>query len=156
MSNTFRADLSRIEERLHGKLERICRESANAVYNEMSSGGKFSPGTPIDTGAHRQHWDAGVGDLPAGGDAGGAADARVVAAISAFQPGETLFVTNNGPAIRRLEFGFIGTDALGRYYIGFGPKSVNGRSSQAPDGFVRPAAEAFPQIVAEVVASQQA
>lgn len=154
MSDRFRADLDRIKANLHGTLAKVCRESATVAYNEMSSGGKYSPGTPIDEGTARQHWDAAIGDLPAGGDAGGSADARVVAAIAAFEPGETLFVTNNAPYIRRLEFGFIGTDALGRYYIGFGPKSVNGRSSQAPDGFVRPAAEAFPQIVAEVVASQ--
>ncbi len=77
-------------------------------------------------------------------------------------PGEVLYVTNNAPYIRRLEFGFQGKydnashhadDGRGRYYIGFGPKSVNGRSSQAPDGFIRVAAAAIQPIVDEVAAS---
>ncbi len=128
--NDFRADLSKIADKIHGKTTELCRGTARVLYNEMSTGGKVSPGTPIKTGFHRRHWDAQVGGIPAMGE--GDADARVEAAIEGFEPGETLYTTNNGPAIRRLEF--------------------DGWSMQAPDGFVRPTAEAIQPIVEEVAA----
>lgn len=148
--DTFAKDLSGIAERLKGKAEQLCRQSARVLYNEMSSGGRYSPGTPIDTGNARNSWSAAIGVIPEGN--GGDAAAQVESVITDFALGETLVVANNAPYIRRLEYGFIGEDALGRYYAGFGPKSVNGRSSQAPDGFVRPAVEAWGLIVDEVAA----
>jgi hypothetical protein len=122
----------RAKERLQRAAEQLVRGSARRIYAEMSSGGQFSPGTPIDIGFHRSHWDAKVGSLPDGGPAGseGAAEQRVEDAVAGFLPGEILYLTNNGPAIRRLEF-----DAW---------------STQAPDGFVRPAVEAWQQIVSQV------
>lgn len=154
-------ELERLLKRAAEKTKSVPREllqrAALAIANEMMTGGRHSPGTPIDTGFHRSHWDAAVGALPAGGNAGDQSTAatRVLTAIREFGPGEILYISNNGPAIRRLEFGFTGTDAAGRYYAGFGPRSVKGRSSQAPDGFIRPAAEAWSQIVAEVAADME-
>lgn len=128
----YRARFEELKGVIADRARRLKQGSARVLYNEMSSGGKYSPGTPIDTGFHRWHWDAAVGGAPSGGSAGSqaAADARVEAAVEAFGDAETLTVTNNGPAIRRLEF--------------------DSWSQQAPDGFVRPAAEAIQQIVDEV------
>jgi hypothetical protein len=135
MSESFKRRLGEFTTLIEERAKLAIRGTARELYNEMSSGGQFSPGTPIDTGFHRWHWDASVGAIPAGGNAGseGAAAERVEGAIADFDVGDTLFITNNGPAIRRLEF-----DAW---------------STQAPDGFVRPAIEAGPQIVEKVVAS---
>lgn len=147
--------LKRAAEKAETAPRDILQGAAVALANEMMTGGDHSPGTPIDDGFHRSHWDAAIGTVPAGVKAAdpGAAAGRVLEAILEFEPGKILYITNNGPAIRRLEFGFTGTDALGRHYAGFGPRSVKGRSSQAPDGFIRPAAEAWSQIVAKVAAN---
>lgn len=143
---TFAKDLSGIGERLKGKAEQLCRQSARVLYNEMSSGGRYSPGTPIADpslwihprphtgGFARGSWAARVGDVPdAGpGDAVGA-DAQVDGVIGEVKVGETLYVANRAPYIRRLEY--------------------DAHSTQAPDGFVRPAVEAWGLIVDEVAAS---
>lgn len=135
----FRASLAKVGEAIHAKATLLVRGTAQTLANEMISGGRYSPGTPIDTGFHRSHWDASVGSLPQMGSVGGedspnpeGATARVDRTIEYLDPGETLYLANNGPAIRRLEF-----DAW---------------SNQAPDGFVRPAAEAIQLIVDEVAA----
>lgn len=144
--DTFAKDLSGIADRLHGKAERLCRSSARVLYNEMSSGGRYSPGTPIadpslwiDPRPHvggfaRGSWAAsteGVPDAGAGDIVG--ADAQVGGVIGALKVGETLTVANRAPYIRRLEY--------------------DAHSTQAPDGFVRPAVEAWGLIVDEVVVS---
>lgn len=133
-------------------LRRLVQGTAMTLYNEMSSGGRYSPGTPVGNpslwknpapkgyvgGFHRASWDAAIGSLPQGAvvDKGNptpgiaAADAQVTGVVASLEPGQTLYATNNGPGIRRLEF--------------------TGWSSQAPDGFVRPAAEAIQPIADEV------
>lgn len=131
----LRVQMARIRADLADRSRQVVQGSARVLFNEMSSGGNYSPGTPIDTGFHRSHWNAAIGAIPDGGAATtpGEAAARVDGAISDFAPGDALFITNNGPAIRRLEF--------------------DGWSQQAPDGFIRPATEAIQQIVDEVVAA---
>lgn len=132
----FRAELRRLEALIHDRARAFVQTTARTLANEMMTGGRHSPGTPIDTGFHRSHWDAAVGALPAGGSVGGlgapdpsGAALRVDEAIAAMEPGDQLFIANNGPAIRRLEF--------------------DGHSKQAPSGFVRPAAEAIQAIADE-------
>ena len=130
---TVRADFAtRWSELLKRRGQLLVRGVAQTLANEISSGGKYSPGTPIDKGFHRASWDAAIGSVPAGGSAGtpGAALARMEEQALALEVGQTLYLTNDGPAIRRLEF--------------------DGWSQQAPDGFVRPAARAIQQIVDEV------
>ncbi len=132
--SVFKADLSRIQEKIHGKSQQLVRKVGQTLYNEMSSGGKYSPGTPIDTGFARGSWAANIG-TPAAGSPGNEATAiaQVTGVVDSMNPGEVLYVTNNAPYIRRLEF--------------------NGHSKQAPDGFIRVAAAAIQPIVDEVAAS---
>lgn len=146
-SEAFRADLSRIEASVRDKMRQLVQGTARVLYNEMSSGGKYSPGTPIGDpslwsrpappgyvgGRARGSWNAEVGTVPEAGPGDAeSADAQVEAAIAEFEPGDTLYTALTVPYARRLEF--------------------DGWSQQAPDGFVRPAAEALELIVAEVAA----
>jgi hypothetical protein len=114
----------------NGKL--LVQGVAQTLANEIHSGGKHSPGTPIRTGFHRANWDAAIDTVPAGGTAGtpGESLARMHDVAAQLTVGETWTAANSGPAIGRLEF--------------------DGWSPQAPDGFVRPAARAIQQIVDEV------
>lgn len=137
---SFKAELDRlVREKVTERADKLVRGVARTLANEMSLGGTYSPGTPVKTGFHRSHWDAEVGALPAGGSVGGkespdpfAAHERMHQAIDELKTGETLYMTNNAPGIRRLEF--------------------DGWSLQAPDGFVRVAAAAIQPITDEVAA----
>jgi len=146
MKDTFAVDLRGILTQLQGKAETLCRQSAQVLFNEMSSGGRYSPGTPVGNptlwkvprphigGYARGSWAAALNGEPgqASGNPGDAA-AQVTATIGTLKVGQTLYATNRAPYIRRLEFA--------------------GHSTQAPDGFVRPAVEAWREIVTEVAAN---
>lgn len=128
----LRASFARWRETLQRNGRLLVQGVAQTLANEIHSGGKYSPGTPIDTGFARANWDAALGGVPTGGSAGspGAALERMEGAAQALTVGETWVAANNAPYIGRLEF--------------------DQWSAQAPDGFVRPAARAIQQIVDEV------
>lgn len=64
--------------------------------------------SPVDTGFFRANWRLGV-DAPSVADTGGLSfPAEVV--------GHVYYFTNNAAYARRLEYGFTGTDSLGRSY----------------------------------------
>jgi hypothetical protein len=131
-------------------MEQLCRETCRTLYNEMSTGGNYSPGTPYGDpklwkgyertdgtvaprkappdyvpGHARASWNAAIGELPEVGTG-------VELALASIKVGDTVFITCTTPYIRTLEF--------------------DGHSQQAPDGFVRPAAEAIVPIVNEIAA----
>lgn len=144
----FTADMAKWETQTQHELTLLCQGFATTLFNEIQSGGKYSPGTPIRTGFHRAMWDAGVGEIPnnpppitqaeaeANPGAGRAAVTesaqRAQRSILEFGPGQVLHVVNRGPAIRRLE--------------------LDGHSQQAPAGFVRLALAQAQQILDEVAA----
>lgn len=139
----YRAQLAAIQERTGVKMRQLVQQSARVLYNEMSSGGKYSPGTPVGDpslwkhpapagyvpGHARSSWNAEIGTVPAA-TSGEGADAAVFAVIDEMNVGDTLIMACSTPYIRTLEF--------------------DGHSQQAPDGFVRPACEAITLIVEEV------
>lgn len=161
----FKADLADFQDVVERRGDLLFQGIAQEVLNEVQVGtrgtGKYSPGTPVDTGYARASWVGGIGAVPtappplpplsAGPDALLAASQQHNAdVLSRARFGDVVYLANPVPYIRRLEYGFTGTDSRGRVYAGFGPKSVNGRSSQAPNGFVRIALAAFDQIARDV------
>ncbi|MCY1042715.1 HK97 gp10 family phage protein [Corallococcus sp. bb12-1] len=91
--------------------------------------------SPVDTGRFRGNWQVGIGDRPAGtvdteDKDGGAVISREGAKLEGVEVGETLFITNNLPYARRLEFG---------------------HSQQAPKGMVRTTLANVREILEEAV-----
>lgn len=140
--------LAKIGTEAQARTEAVVRTTARALYNEMSSGGEYSPGTPVGdpslwkhkpppgyVGGHaRRSWSAGVDAVPDGPVPGG--DAQVLDAIAEFPMGSTVYMVNSTPYSRRLELG--------------------GWSTQAPDGFVGPAVDAMPELLAEAAEAEAA
>jgi hypothetical protein len=142
----LRASFARWRETLQRNGKLMVVGVAQALANEIHSGGKHSPGTPIGNpslwahpapkgyvgGFARSNWDAAIGAVPTGSNAGspGASLARMEASAAALNVGETWVASNSAPYIGRLEF--------------------DQWSQQAPNGFVRPATRAIQQIVDEV------
>lgn len=139
---TFTANIDRFQERLAKRSRLLVRGVAVTLSNEIVSGGRYSQGTPIDQGYHRDSWAASSnGDLQ--GASGQGSPAAVEAVALALEPGDPFGLANNGPAIRRLEFGFHGPDSLGRVY------------DQEGKHFVRDALDHFQPIVDEVAVHLQ-
>lgn len=135
----FTVNLTKHREAFEKNADLLIKGFCQTLFNEIQSGGRYSPGTPIDTGFARANWHGGIGaegPAPTGTDVA-ASQAQLAETAQAAKVGDVVILANNAPYINRLEFGFIGTDSLGRFFTGFGPRSVGGRSSQAPEGFVR-------------------
>lgn len=126
----FVLDLTNHQELVGRQVTLFVQGTVQTLFNEIQSGGRFSPGTPIATGFHRANWYGGIGGpgqapnvtppkthAPMEKAAAVAAAQEQLRAIAlAAKPGDLVVLSNNGPAIRRLEFGW---------------------SKQAPRGFIR-------------------
>lgn len=80
--------------------------------------------TPFDTGFLQSSWQPSLNVLPRptdddGGRSGvSSADplARIGIVVQGLEAGDTFYLVNNARYAMRLEFGFVGPDALGRVY----------------------------------------
>lgn len=77
--------------------------------------------TPVDIGFLRGGWQPSIGELPPPKDAekdaaGAAALADLAVSLAGLTLGETIYYTNAVIYARRIEYGFVGFDSLGRYY----------------------------------------
>lgn len=133
-AQAFTATLDRWQREIPERMQLLVQGAAQTLANEISVGGRHSPGTPVDTGFARSNWQAGVNRLPPAGTVAG----QVAGAIQTMQLGDTLILANHAPYIARLEFGFQGADRLGRTF------------HQAGRGFIRLALAAWQAIVDEV------
>lgn len=78
--------------------------------------------TPVDVGFLRGSWQPSIGATGkvkdgAGDDpSGAAAMVEIAAIVSQMEAGDRFHMLNNAAYAMRMEFGFTGEDALGRYY----------------------------------------
>lgn len=78
--------------------------------------------TPVDTGNLRGQWQPSIGPAPSIkttariDPSGASAQADVLVQVEAFRLGDMFWMTNAAAYARRLEYGFTGTDSLGRNY----------------------------------------
>jgi len=93
--------------------------------------------TPVDTGAARARWQPNVGPEPIGG-----AGSDIGAFVPQLKLGDTAWISNNLPYIRVLEYGLFPNPP--KHGAG---KTVDGYSTQAPQGMIRITAVEFSDIV---------
>jgi hypothetical protein len=110
-SGNFEMQLEQFGQRLTDKLERFSQQFCQDLSNEIVRN------TPVITGFLRASWKPNVN----GADA----------ASSALSIGDVFEFTNTAVYARRVEFGFIGTDSLGRKYNQTGRAFVRGVLNQA-------------------------
>jgi hypothetical protein len=129
---SFEDDLQRFKINTERKLELVARKVALELFRRVILK------TPVDKGRARANWQASLGS-PATGTvdaadktkSGGPTFRTVVAASSGFEVGDTIYLANNLPYIRRLEEGY---------------------SQQAPAGMVALTVQEFAQIVNQISA----
>jgi hypothetical protein len=136
---SFEDDLRKFEAKTTRKLTQVGRKVALELFRRVIYK------TPVDTGRARANWQVTIG-TPAAGTIeiddtnGGATMSKATAASAGFRAGDTIYLTNNLPYIRKLEEG------------GYpdGPKTVGGFSRQAPAGMVALTVQEFAQVVNQI------
>lgn len=122
MPSTFKLDLAKFANKVGGKTNTVIRRVAYDTFSRVIMK------TPVDTGRARANWIPQIGtpatgtnnntDKGAYGSAPGPAlNSKLKSEIQKFIPGSVLYLSNNLPYIRRLEY--------------------DGWSKQAPAGMVR-------------------
>jgi hypothetical protein len=125
---SFEDDLRKFEVKTTRKLTQVGRKVALELFKRVIYK------TPVDTGRARANWQVTIG-AQAGGTvelndkSGGATMSKATAASAGFKAGDTIYLTNNLPYIRRLE---------------------EGSSQKAPAGMVALTVQEFAQIVNQI------
>lgn len=104
----FSADLSAWAARVAGRVDELARQSVQETARQVVVA------TPFDTGFLATSWQPSIGAEPRTNPPSKGADYSAVAA--GVTAGSVFWMVNNAAYARRLEFGFVGEDALGRYY----------------------------------------
>jgi Bacteriophage HK97-gp10, putative tail-component len=105
------------------------RSRLQAFFTEFSQdlSAEISAATPVKTGFLRSSWHVTINGEPA-------------ASIETLKIGDTFGYVNTAVYARRVEYGFVGTDSLGRHY------------NQPPRAFVRDTVARADVIAAETIA----
>lgn len=120
------------------RAESIFQASAQAVANELRTTVNEGGRLPIDLGNLRRSLvasTAGMQPVKPGQET--FADSGIEMVIAGAALGSTLWISFQAEYAMRMEFGFVGTDSLGRVY------------NQTGFGFATAVAQRWPQIVAE-------
>lgn len=142
---TFEATLRGAAAAAIGKrTRRFVHVAGSVVALEIQSGGKYGPGTPMDTGFARAGWNAALdADPPEAGPAERinepgahagdalASEGRIQEVTAGMAVGQMLVLANRVEYINDLN---------------------NGKSGQAPEGMTEPVGRQFQRLVDEVVA----
>ncbi|MGX1096518.1 HK97 gp10 family phage protein [Amorphus sp. MBR-141] len=149
MATSFAASVADWVHETEGALEAIWRESANEMIKELDVTKEQGGNVPIVTGFLRASLLASTSMMPeinpaakppkgAGEGSFGSNASNIEAVIAGAEFGQTLFVGYTAAYAARMEFGFTGSDALGRYY------------SQPGNLFVTRAVQRWPAVVNRV------
>lgn len=136
----FQKSLASWAKKAGAKLDALARQSIQELVAEVVQT------TPVDTGFLRGSWQPSVNSAdistPGKDDAGGVrAQVLTGIVVKQMKPGDTFFCVNNAAYAMRIEYGFVGTDSLGRNY------------NQAGRFFVKRAMRRWPSIVKRTAAS---
>lgn len=121
-------------EREEAVFRTAAQEVANDVRTPVAEGGRM----PLKTGNLRRSLMASTADMPTIKEGKTEfQDSGIELVIAGAQLGETIFLGFQASYAARREFGFVGTDSLGRMY------------NETGMGFVSATAQRWPQIVQE-------
>jgi hypothetical protein len=109
---SFKSSLADWLDRTDGKLDALVRQCAQQLSQQVVED------TPVDTGFLRGSWQPSIGEPASGADASTNAypASEISLVVAELRAGDKFFLINNCPYARRLEYGFVGPDKLGRVY----------------------------------------
>lgn len=129
----FALDVAKFAEQAKANLRLTMIETIQDINEQIVV---RSPGPPGKdgkaTGFLRGSWHAALNHVPTGrGQAGVIPTSRLNLVAAQIQPGDVYFLGNTAKYARRLEYGFVGTDSLGRTYNQVGRYWVQGVMNRA-------------------------
>ena len=112
---SFKASIAAWKGKTRAQLEALGRRSAFRLVEDIVLD------TPVHTGFLRGSWQPGLNEPPApkaaGADpSGGVAMADAAASLQDLDIGMIFYFVNGAVYARRVEYGFVGEDSLGRHY----------------------------------------
>lgn len=121
----FELQISRFVEKANGNIDLVIRKIALDLFKRVISK------SPVDTGRFKGNWQVAIGSIPAGtlevdDKAGSATIAKADAVALGLKAGDVIYLVNNLPYSRRLEYG---------------------HSKQAPTGMVRTSVQEYGAVV---------
>lgn len=122
----FALDITRYVEAANGQIDLVVRKICLELFSRVIMM------SPVATGRFRGNWQVGIGAIPTGTLAlndktGTATISKVDAKVAGVKAGDIVYLANNLPYARRLEYGY---------------------SKQAPNGMVRTALRMFSGVIA--------
>lgn len=125
MSSVFEVQIAEFVKRAKGNVDLVVRKIALDMFRRVVMK------SPVDTGRFKGNWQCAIGSVPTGvlkiNDKDGTATmSRVQAAVMGLEAGQTIYLVNNLPYARPLEYGW---------------------SQQAPAGMVRTTIAEFNAVV---------
>jgi len=127
---SFQSDIDKWASKVRGGIKTVVK----SVRFEVVKGVVMN--TPVDTGRARANWQSSIGAPVAGfttsEDKSGQSAINAGVAVASDNIGESFYIVNNLPYIRKLEYG--GYPNPPKSNTG---KTIGGFSSQAPQGMVR-------------------
>jgi hypothetical protein len=136
---SFADDVNKFQRKTVNKMDQVVRKVALELFTRIIYK------TPVDTGRARANWQVSIGTPAAGtveidDKSGNATVSKATAKSAGFKAGDTIYLANNLPYIRKLEEGGYGD----------GPKTVGGFSRQAPAGMVTLTVQEFAAVVKSI------
>jgi hypothetical protein len=125
--DNFTLDIQRFVAKAKGNIDLVVRKVSLDLFRRVIMK------SPVDTGRFRGNWQVSIGSIPAGTLAvndktGTATMAKVTAETLGLRAGQVIYLVNNLPYSRRLEYGY---------------------SKQAPAGMVRLSAAEYGAVVSK-------
>lgn len=137
-NRAFSATVSAWTAASQARLNAVFRDAAQTVANEVRRPKSAGGAMPVDTGNLRRSLLASTSSLPSvrvGDQAFPDNDDQITLTIAGAQLGDKIYMGFQAAYARRMEYGFVGADSLGRYY------------NQQGNGFVRLTAQRWTEIV---------
>jgi hypothetical protein len=121
----FELDIKRFVDKAKGNIDLVVRKVALDLFSRVIEK------SPVDTGRFKSNWQVAIGAIPPGtlelfDKDGSATISRVDAAVLQLKAGDIIYLVNNLPYSRRLEYGY---------------------SKQAPAGMVRTSVQEYGAVV---------
>lgn len=126
----FKAALAEWADKVGAQADALARQVC------QETGFRVVKNTPIDTGFLRGSWQPSIGEIMTSAkEAVTDSVADVALVCTGIKAGDVFYMTNNAAYARRIEYGFVGQDSLGRHY------------NQPPRYFVRDTVAKYREIV---------
>lgn len=146
MAGKFTAGMTKWAKKSQDRVEAVFKMASQDLANEVRVPKGAGGNMPVDTGNLRRSLMASTSAMPSvkDGKFDQDNDGQISLVIDNAHLGDTIYLGFQAAYARRMEYGFVGKDALGRTY------------NQQGNGFVRLAAQRWPAIVRAAAKSIEA